>query len=632
MTAERADATRLLTLCGEPAGRAAMPDELQTIKALLAASYRLSRAHSTAEAADVVADTACELLAADGAHVYLPDQLGGEIWSNMNGSRTTALRGSLTFEVRRELSDLTECLSSHCDLFLADALAEDAPRRPLRLRHDMASMLHVPLLDVGMLVLWWHTHRDTRPAFAGDWEGFVAHSAQALRRRLETTALRDLSLTDPLTGLANRRSLLQDLSTLPARGAVLLLDLDRFKQINDTLGHRYGDQVLQTFAGLLQQHTPPGGCVARYGGEEFAVVFPIDGRRQAEQTFLDLRQAWREEGMTFSAGLAEHRTAARAEETLEAADRALYRAKQAGGDQLQHAADIAWTNDIAPGLTVPRPRRTSDASSELSLDQLDSALAQENFLPHYQPVIDTGTGLIVAVEALARLPHPVTGLLLAPSQFLPLAERTGRVRQIDRLIAATAIADVARWRRQRPGISLAVGINISVDHLDDPNLPSGLLGQCREHGLDTNALVVEITETLQSVIGRGHEHAIRELRDAGVNVTLDDFGTGFSALSYLLRFPVAGLKIDKSFTAALDTLKGQQLVTAIIDLGRALGLHVVAEGVETPTQLHWLTSHGCSLAQGYLISRPLPATGIEVLLETRMTTSVPEKPLPYPGN
>lgn len=623
MDVEGGATPRRVSVCCEPAGGAAVLAELQIMKALLAASYRLSRTRSTAEAADVVADSACELMAADGAHVYLPDQFGGALWSNMNEACTTALRGSLTLEVPRELSDLTDCLSRGRDLFVADALAEGAPRRPLRLRHDMASMLYVPLLDVGMLVVWWHDRRDTRPAFAGDWDDFIAHSAQALRRRLETTTLRDLSVTDPLTGLANRRSLLHELASLPARGAVLLLDLDRFKQINDTLGHRYGDQVLQAFAGLLKRYTATGVCVARYGGEEFAVVFPVDGRRRAEQAFVELRQAWHQEGMSFSAGLAEHRPAAQAEETLEAADRALYRAKQSGRDQLQHAADVAWIDDPAPALTIARPRRTLAAPSELTLDQLDSALAQRTFRPHYQPVIDTATGLIVAVEALARLPHPDTGVLLAPAQFLPLAERTGRVRQIDRLIAATAIRDVARWRRQRPGTHLSVGVNVSVDHLDDANLTSGLLRQCRGHALDPTALVVEITETLQSVIGRGHEQAIRELRDAGVNVTLDDFGTGFSALSYLLRFPVAGLKIDKSFTAALDTVKGRQLVLSILGLGSALGLHVVAEGVETRSQLVWLTAHGCRLAQGYLISRPVSAADVEGLLDTRFEVGVP---------
>jgi EAL domain-containing protein (putative c-di-GMP-specific phosphodiesterase class I) len=222
-------------------------------------------------------------------------------------------------------------------------------------------------------------------------------------------------------------------------------------------------------------------------------------------------------------------------------------------------------------------------------------------------VIDTRTGLVVAVEALARLRRPGGGTLLMPAQFLPLAERTGRVRQIDRLVAAAAIADVACWRRELPGTPMSVAVNVSVDHLDDRSLCSELVKQCDEQGLPADALIVEVTESLQSVTGRGHEHAVQRLRDAGFNVTLDDFGTGFSALSYLLRFPVAGIKIDRSFTAALDSVRGQRLVLSVIDLGRSLGLHVVAEGVETPEQLHWLTEHGCAFAQGYLLSRPVPA-------------------------
>jgi diguanylate cyclase (GGDEF)-like protein len=590
-------------------------DQLQTVTTLLAASYRLSRTTTTADAADVVAESACELTGADGAHVYLPEQLGGQVWSNANQARTTAARGTLTFDSTCEIPDLSHCLERGEDLFVPDGLAAGAARRPLRLRHEMASLLYVPLLDVGFLALWWNERRDAAPAFAGDWAAFTAHAAQALRRRLETTRLHDLSVTDPLTGLDNRRALLDALAKLPARGALLLVDLDHFKQVNDTFGHRQGDQALQEFGRLLHRYAPQAGCVARYGGEEFAVVFPADGKNEGEQAFTELRQAWRAEGMTFSAGLAEHRAGASAEETLEAADRALYQAKQRGRDRLVHAANVAWTEERVLALAVPGPRTTAADEEELSLDELDEAIASKLFVPYYQPVIDTRTGLVVAVEALARLPHAGRGGLLAPAQFLPLAERTGRVRQIDRQIAAAAITDVARWRRELPGSPMSVGVNVSVDHLDDRTLPGELLRQCRQQGLPADALIVEITETLQSVTGRGHEQAVHRLRDAGVNVTLDDFGTGFSALSYLLRFPVAGIKIDKSFTAALDTPRGRQLVQGIIDIGLSLGLHIVAEGVETTGQLRWLTEHGCPFAQGFLISRPVPAREVPDLVQ-----------------
>jgi diguanylate cyclase (GGDEF)-like protein len=590
-------------------------DELATAQTLLAATFRLSSTGSTAEAADVVAEVALLLTGADGVHVLLPDQLGGAIWSNTNTVGAAVEPGTLTFDIAHDLPDLAPVLVGGQDGFIADGLAADAPRRPLRARLDAASVLFLPLLEVGLIVLWWHERRSEPPALTPDMRSFFQQGAQALRRRLETTTLRDLTVTDPLTRLVNRRGLMQDLEQLAAHGALLLLDLDHFKRINDTRGHRYGDQVLQSFAALLREYAPEGSCVARWGGEEFAVVLPDNGRKTGAQLYSQLRSAWRQQGMSFSAGLAEHRSGAPAEETFEAADRALYAAKQGGRDQLVHAPDVAWEEDEPRprSIDLPRPRRPIAIQPELSLTHLDEAIERGLVEPHYQPVIDTRTGVVVAVEALARLTHPVTGALLVPADFLPLSERTGRVGRIDALVAGRAIADVAVWRRA--GYDIAVGINVSVDHLDDPELPARLVQRCAEVDLDQDALIVEITETLQSVKGRGHAGAIQRLRDAGVNVTLDDFGTGYSALSYLLRFDVAGLKIDKSFTAALDTPRGVTLVQGLIDIANSLGLHVVAEGVETQEQLTWLREHGCPFAQGFLMSRPVPRSALAGVMD-----------------
>jgi EAL domain-containing protein (putative c-di-GMP-specific phosphodiesterase class I) len=345
--------------------------------------------------------------------------------------------------------------------------------------------------------------------------------------------------------------------------------------------------------------------VARWGGEEFAIVLPVTGRRAGTQLYSQLRSVWGEHGMTFSAGLAEHRSGSRSEETFEAADRALYVAKGTGRDRLVQAPDVAWEEEVAPQPRgVPSPRTPASIEADLTLAELDEALDRELVRPHYQPVLDTRTGLVVALEALARLEHPGTGRLLAPSHFLPLAERTGRVRRVDTLVASAALADVGRWRRD--GYDICIGVNVSVDHLDDPQLPGRLLQECADHGLPPDALIVEVTETLQSLAGRGHAAALQHLRDTGVNVTLDDFGTGFSTLSYLLRFPVAGVKIDRTFTAELDTARGRHLVMGILDIAASLGAHVVAEGVETEGQLRWLAQHGCPFVQGFLLSRPVP--------------------------
>lgn len=296
--------------------------------------------------------------------------------------------------------------------------------------------------------------------------------------------------------------------------------------------------------------------MSRYGGEEFAVVLPTDGRNAGELAFTALQRAWRAHGWTFSAGLAEHRAGSSGEVTLEAADRALYRARRTGRDRLVHAANLEWA---------------------------------------------------AAVEALARITHPDTEALLLPAQFLPLAERTGRVGELDRQVAAAAIAQVATGRHDPLMADLVVGVNASVDHPGDAGLRSELVRCCQQVGLPTGALTVEITETLQSVTGRGHEFVVQELRDAGLHVALDDVGTGFSTLSYLLRFPVTRIKIDMSFTAGLASERGRHLVDGILKTAEGLELHVVAEGVETVEQRDWLTSHGCRYLQGYLFSRLLPA-------------------------
>ncbi len=577
----------------------------RTLEALLEASYRLSRTTTTAQAADVVAEAARELRYADGVHLYLSEQLGSSVWSNANQSPGSADRGTLSFDYATQAPDLAACLAAREDLFVPDGLSADAPRQALRRRFGMASVLYVPLLDIGVLVLWWHRPRTEPPPFAGDWRAFLDHGAQALRRRLETTNLRDLSVTDPLTGLTNRRTLVQQLQNLPAGGCVLLLDLDHFKRVNDTLGHRHGDRTLQAFAQLLLRHCPTAGCVARYGGEEFAVVFPVDGRNAGAMAVEELRHTWARKGMTFSAGLATHREKASPEETLEAADRAMYEAKQAGRDRLVHAADIAWTRDREHGPAIQVPAAHGEGPG-LTLDELDEALENGAVVVHYQPVLDTRSGCVVSVEALARLRHPRTGELLQPADFLPLAERTGRVRLVDRQVATQAVHAAAQWR-QGPFPALTVAVNVSVDHLDDDALVPTLLTHCRTQGLPPSALVVEVTETLRSVTGRGHELAVSQLRDAGVGVSLDDFGTGFSALSYLLRFPVSGIKIDTTFTAALGTVAGRRLVHGMVDLALSMGLQVVAEGVETPHQLAWLTERRCPLVQGYLLSGPVPA-------------------------
>jgi diguanylate cyclase (GGDEF)-like protein len=585
---------------------------LATSRTLLAAFYRLSGTVSTGEAADELAGTACALTGAERAHVYVPDELGGLVWANANAATTVAPRWTVTIDVAREGPDLIRCLDTGQAVFVADAFAEGAPRRALRVRFGMDSLWFIPLADVGVLVLGWRQPRAAPPEFHADLSGFVTLCAQVLRRRITTTTLRDLTRTDPLTRLDNRRALRETLDALPARSGLLMIDLDHFKTVNDTFGHHHGDTVLQAFAQLLRDQLPHALSVARYGGEEFAVVLAEDGRNAGEQAFTDLQKAWHAHGWTFSAGLAVHRDGAAGAETLEAADRAMYTAKRSGRDRLVHAAEVAWT--AAPTrapTTAPQP---IPDDAPLSLDELDEALRRRLVTPHYQPIIDTATGRVAGVEALARITHPRTGTLLLPADFLPLAERTGRVRELDRHVAGAAITQVARWRTHPQTSELTLAVNVSVDHLDTSDLPDFLTNRCRTAGLPTEALTVEITETLQSVTGRGHEDVVQHLREAGLQVALDDFGTGFSALSYLLRFPVTTIKIDMAFTAALGSDRGRDLVDGILATALRMRLSVVAEGVETTQQRDWLTTQGCPFVQGFLFSRPLPGQDLPTMI------------------
>ena len=593
---------------------------LASAKALLAANYRLSGSVTTGEAADELAETACWLADAEAALVYLPDELGGPVWSNANAARTATPRGTVTVDVTREGPDLRTCLETGQAVFVADAFAEGQPRRALRMRLGMASLWFLPLVDVGVLVLGWREPRAAPPELHGDLSDFVTLCAQILRRRITATTLHELTRTDPLTGLDNRRALRQTVDALPGGSGVLMIDLDHFKTVNDTFGHRHGDTVLQAFAQLLRDRVPHAVSLARYGGEEFAVVLPEDGRNAGEQLFTDLQGAWHAQGWAFSAGLAEHRDGARGEETVEAADRALYAAKRLGRDRLAHAGDLAWA---APSRSAPTTdARAVPGDGPLSLDELDEVLRRGLVSPHYQPILDTVTGRVACVEALARITHPRTGGLLLPEQFMPLAERTGRVRELDRQVARTATTQLARWRTDPQMGELLLAVNVSVDHLDTGDLPAFLTDRCRSAGLPTTALIVELTETLQSVTGRGHEDVVRQLREAGLGVSLDDFGTGFSALSYLLRFPVTAIKIDKTFIAALTSGRGRVLVDGILVTALRMGLAVVAEGVETVEQRDWLFNQGCPLLQGYLISEPVPGRDLPAVIAELHARSV----------
>jgi diguanylate cyclase (GGDEF)-like protein len=446
--------------------------------------------------------------------------------------------------------------------------------------------------------------------------GFVlaASCANVLSWRLtEQEATRD-----GLTGLPNRVALLDALDkTLQGRGrkstAVLFIDLDNFKDANDAFGHEVGDGLLVALAGRLGAQLRFGDMLARLGGDEFAVVLsdlshPDDAMASAERLLRTLNDPIRIGEFTLSAdaslGLAYADGATDGADLLRNADLAMYQAKRDGGGQVAI---------YRPTLHTAVLRR-----SELEAD-LRVALDAQQFVLHYQPIIDVTTNRLVGTEALVRWEHPVRGLL-APGEFITAAEQSGLIVPLGAWVLRTACAQTAAWQQQAPDRApLTVAVNLSPRQLLDRTLVATVAEALHESGLDASSLCLEITEG--SVI-RDFETTmptLNALRTLGVSLALDDFGTGYSSLSYLKQLPVNIVKIDRSFVNDLGSeTPNSQIVLAIIELAHALGMRVTAEGAETPLQMHTLRAMGSDQAQGYLLGRPMPGDSLSDLLEAEV--------------
>ncbi|GAC1441850.1 MAG: hypothetical protein NVSMB55_10760 [Mycobacteriales bacterium] len=278
---------------------------------------------------------------------------------------------------------------------------------------------------------------------------------------------------------------------------------------------------------------------------------------------------------------------------------------------------------------APRVRAAHAPAGLSSASELDAALDGGLLTVAYQPVISLTTGAVVAAESLVRLRDPATGTLRAPDSFIPLAEATGRIARIDQMVLAEAVPLTLGWRALLGGRRFSIGVNVSVASLSDPDLVRRVAATCNSAGLPLSALVIEITETVLSTPDCDHADVLGALHDLGVNVTMDDFGTGYSSLSHLSRFPVDGIKVDRRFVTDIGTGGRSGLIpAALVRLGRDLGLHVVAEGVETTAQLAALRAAGCPFAQGYLISRPLAANALTAFLHRSPRVPMPRAELP----
>jgi diguanylate cyclase (GGDEF)-like protein len=409
---------------------------------------------------------------------------------------------------------------------------------------------------------------------------------------------------DPLTGLPNRRRLLDEgatrLERRASRGSValMLIDLNHFKEVNDTLGHSAGDRVLIEIAHRLRTAAGPDTLVARLGGDEFAVLFsnlpaPALATHRAEAVLAPVHEPIDLEGMRISveasAGIAAAAASGGMGELLRRADVAMYQAKRAG----QRTA------------VYTRSRDTADVG-QLSLGgDLARAVAEQQFTVNFQPIVNLASGAAIAAEALARWHHPDRGNL-DPRRFLHAVERSGQLAAFAEAVLDQALVAACDWADA--GFDLPVAVNVSPRSLLDRTFPGMVLDRLETHGLPPDRLILELTETLTISQLEVVDQVLSELRDAGVRLALDDFGTGYSSLSVLSRIPVHELKIDRAFVAAMTTSsEAAAVVRSTVDLGRSLDLMVVAEGVESESERQRLWELGCAAGQGHLFARPLPA-------------------------
>ncbi|PFG73778.1 diguanylate cyclase (GGDEF)-like protein [Tepidiforma thermophila] len=520
----------------------------------------------------------------------------GWLWASLFGAAALggpAIHAAFFAPGRLELA--AEAGAAVASAGLAAAAADRAIRRPLlRIRSAVLQVqagdlnLEAPLSPVREID---ELSADLRRSLA---------SLQA-----STDSLIYRAFHDPLTELPNRAMFLAAFARAlseerrPNRVAILFMDVDRFKYLNDTLGHGVGDQLLSVFAQRLVG-AAEGHMVARLGGDEFTVLVRGEGAaseavRVARRVLQALRRpfsvAGQEMFVSSSIGIAvngpEDRTTT---ELLRKADVALYRAKSEG-----RARFVVYSAEL-----------DADPAERFDLDNgLRRAVERKELQLLYQPIVDLETGALVGMEALLRWNHPHRGVL-SPATFIAVAEETGEIVRIGNWVLEEACRETARVQQLRPGLPLTVSVNISAAEFRQADLPGRVQRVLESTGLEPHALTLELTESVLLHDTAAAMASLDELGRLGVGLALDDFGTGYSSLSYLQRLPVDTLKVDQSFVGRLgaDPTSGP-LTRAIVEMGHALGMRVVAEGVETEWQLAYLREIGCQLGQGRLFAGPL---------------------------
>ena len=588
--------------------------------ALLTLAQDLTAAHDADAVAQVAAVALPRITGARSSSLLLWSSAEGTLRAAASSGHTDAQRAALLAKVIRAdiTPELVELLTRRQPMHIESAVASP----------DLADLIGavgaravttVPLVAgdelMGVVTVGWErtlTPRRRREALARV-SGVADQVATALQNARLLATVEHQSLHDTLTGLPNRalfnRLLEKELSstTSDLGTAVLFCDLDRFKQVNDRWGHAAGDEVLRQVARLLGSQIGTADTLARLGGDEFGIILRAtdDVRRALAVAHrligsLDrpLRIDGRELRVTSSIGISLHAGPdGRADRVLGAADSAMYVAKQRGRDQVAVAGE-SESEPLQPAPSLEGELRRAVAGQQLRL--------------HFQPVVDVtvaGANVVLGAEALMRWEHPRLGLL-APGSFLPLAEECGLITELDLWALDAACLALSGWLplpETSPHGPLRVAVNLAADTLVDPRLVPAVRAALTHNGLAPEQLHLELVESRSLTDVAGVVERLAELRQMGVRISLDDFGTGFSTLAWLQALPVDQIKIDRSFVMALEEGGSVALVRGVVALAQELHIEVIAEGVEEPHQLEMLRDAGCRVVQGFLLGRPLPS-------------------------
>lgn len=444
--------------------------------------------------------------------------------------------------------------------------------------------------------------------------GVRSTNLDVTQQKEDKARIEHMAYYDPLTELPNRRSLVNRIRahinnrlTAEREFALLFFDINRFKHINDSFGHNFGDRMLKMIARRLQNACQHSCLVTRFGGDEFVIMLTGVGKKALAQKLAKRMLQVIEEPLVLDGvdlhvsagvGISFYPADGKDEDTLiRNADVAMYKTKRENGENI-----CCYSVDFS-----------EEAENFISTEsRLQKGLFNREFTPVYQPKVDMCSGRIVGLEALARWRHPRQGML-SPAEFIPIAEETGQIKEVGKQVLEQVIEDVSRWRQL--GVALPVAVNVSARQFADHDFYHDLIQTITDSGCPTSLIELEITEQVFLGDLQYATDRLGQLRQAGLSIALDDFGTGYSSFTYIKELPIDTLKIDRSFISHIDTDKVEYaIIKALVSMCRDLQLTMVVEGVETHSQRQSLVELGCSRAQGFHFYRPMPSEEVEALL------------------